>query len=61
MIPVFYTPKMVAESGCESPSAAKPTAVVASWQRQFPVEIIEPAPVTVEDSLVPTIARSSRT
>jgi acetoin utilization deacetylase AcuC-like enzyme len=49
MIPVFYTPKMVAESGCESPSAAKPTPVVASWRQQFPVEVIEPAPVTVEE------------
>jgi acetoin utilization deacetylase AcuC-like enzyme len=49
MIPVFFTPKMVAESGCESPSASKPAAVVASWQQQFPIEIIEPTPVTVDD------------
>ena len=48
-IPVFYAPQMVAESGCESPSAAKPKAVVASWERQFPVEVIAPTPVTVDD------------
>jgi acetoin utilization deacetylase AcuC-like enzyme len=48
-IPVFYTPKMVAESGCESPSAHKPKAVVASWLEKFPIEIIEPAPATMGD------------
>lgn len=49
MIPVFYTPKMVADSECFSPSAAKPAKVVASWQSQFPVELIEPYPVTIEE------------
>jgi acetoin utilization deacetylase AcuC-like enzyme len=49
MIPVFYTPKMIAESGCFSPSAAKPIKVVASWQSQFPIEVIEPTPATLED------------
>lgn len=49
MIPVFYTPKMVAESGCFSPSAAKPVKVVESWQRQFPIEIVEPTPATLTD------------
>lgn len=48
-IPVYYTPKMVADSGCFSPSAAKPTKVVASWQAQFPVEVIEPTPVTFDE------------
>jgi acetoin utilization deacetylase AcuC-like enzyme len=48
-IPVFYTPKMVAKSGCESPSAHKPEAVVASWLEKFPVEIIEPKWVTADD------------
>ena len=48
-IPVFYTPKMVADSECFSPSAAKPVKVVESWQRQFPIEVHEPTPVTVED------------
>lgn len=48
-IPVFYTPKMVADSRSMSPSAAKPVKVVASWQeRGFPIEVIEPVPVTVE-------------
>jgi acetoin utilization deacetylase AcuC-like enzyme len=49
VIPVFYTPKMVADSGSPSPSAAKPRQVVESWQKQFPIEIIEPTPVTVDD------------
>jgi acetoin utilization deacetylase AcuC-like enzyme len=48
LIPVFYTPKMVAESGCESPSAAKPVKVVEAWSK-FPIQIIEPSPVTVEE------------
>jgi len=53
-IPVFYTPKMVAiyapEKGKHfSPSSAKPIKVVESWAKQFPIEIIEPVPVTIED------------
>ena len=44
-IPVFFTPLMVADSRSVSPSAAKPAKVVASWQRQFPIEIVEPLPV----------------
>ncbi len=48
-IPVYYTPKMVADSGCFSPSAAKPAKVVESWLKQFPIEIIEPTPVTREE------------
>jgi acetoin utilization deacetylase AcuC-like enzyme len=40
---------MVADSKSSSPSAAKPAKVVESWQRQFPIEIIEPWPVTVDD------------
>jgi acetoin utilization deacetylase AcuC-like enzyme len=48
-IPVFFTPKMVADSGSFSPSAAKPLQVVESWQRQFPITIVEPTPVTVDD------------
>ena len=49
MIPVFYTPKMVADSESASPSAGKPEKVVASWQGKFAIEIIEPHPVTVAD------------
>lgn len=48
-IVVYYTPKMVANYKCASPSAAKPAKVVESWQRQFSIEIVEPAPVTVEE------------
>lgn len=48
-IPVFYTPKMVADSQSESPSAAKPVKVVESWKQKFSIEIIEPVPVSVEE------------
>lgn len=48
-IPVFYTPLMVADSESPSPSAAKPIKVVESWQSQFPIEIIEPTPATVDE------------
>ncbi len=47
-IPVFYTPKMVVDYRCASPSAAKPSKVVASWSNQFSIEVHEPAPVTIE-------------
>jgi acetoin utilization deacetylase AcuC-like enzyme len=47
--PVFYTPKMVADSLSESPSAAKPAAVVASWAKQFNISVVEPTPVGIED------------
>ena len=43
-IPVFYTPKMVADSESFSPSAAKPKQVVASWQRSFPSPSSSPRP-----------------
>jgi len=47
---VFYTPRMVADSGSMSPSAAKPAAVVADWQAHgLALDIIEPTPVTVDD------------
>lgn len=48
-ISVFFTPKMVADSESASPSAAKPQAVVASWQRQFPILVVEPEPVSVDE------------
>lgn len=49
MIPVFFTPKMVAPDQRISPSAHKPAAVVTDWlSRGFPVTIVEPAPVTRE-------------
>jgi len=48
-IPVFYTPRMVADSDSASPSAAKPEAVVESWRLEFPIEIIEPVPAELEE------------
>lgn len=48
-LPVFYTPRMVAESGSMSPSAAKPAQVVASWLAEgLAIEVHEPTPVTVD-------------
>lgn len=40
---------MVADSLSESPSAAKPAAVIASWARQFHISVVEPTPVRIED------------
>ncbi len=46
---VFYTQKMVADSESFSPSASKPELVVKSWLAHgFPIEVIEPSPVTPE-------------
>ncbi len=48
-LPVYYTPRMVARSASFSPSAAKPAQVVAAWQeRGLAIEVVEPAPVAVE-------------
>jgi acetoin utilization deacetylase AcuC-like enzyme len=48
-LPVFFTPRMVAESESFSPSAAKPAQVVASWRAcGLPIEAFEPPPVTVD-------------
>jgi len=49
-IPVFYSPEQVAEPQVASPSASKPRQVVERWQaRGFPIEILEPRPVTADD------------
>lgn len=49
MIPVFYTDAMVADSESFSPSAQKPARVVKAWQALgVALEIIAPAPVTVD-------------
>jgi len=46
-IPVFYTPKQVADAQSYSPSAGKPRLVVESWRELgIPIEIIEPTAVT---------------
>ncbi|MFT3711525.1 MAG: hypothetical protein QM817_28145 [Archangium sp.] len=49
-LPLFFSESMVAESGCVSPSAKKPLAVVESWRRLgVPLEVREIAPVTVAE------------
>ena len=49
MLPVYFTPRMVADSGSFSPSAAKPAQVVAAWRaRGLAIEVSEPAPVTID-------------
>ena len=46
-IPVFFSPQLVAPDQGASPSAHKPAAVVADWQRcSFPIDVIEPIPAT---------------
>ena len=46
-IPVFFSPQLVAPDQGASPSAHKPAAVVADWQRRgFPIDVIEPIPAT---------------
>ncbi len=47
-LPVFYTPRMVADAASFSPSAGKPVQVVERLRR-LAVEIIEPAPATVDE------------
>lgn len=45
-LPVFYSPAMVAQSESFSPSASKPSAVVASWRDIDPrLDIRDPVPV----------------
>jgi len=47
---VFFTPRMVAESGSYSPSAAKPQAVVEDWAAHgLDFSIVEPAPASFEE------------
>lgn len=49
-LPVFYTPKMVADAGSFSPSAAKPAQVVRAWlDARLDIAIHAPAPVGVEE------------
>jgi acetoin utilization deacetylase AcuC-like enzyme len=48
-LPVFYTPRMVADSGSFSPSASKPAQVVESWRALgIPLEVLLPKPVSAE-------------
>lgn len=49
-VPVFYTPRMVADGGRFSPGARKPAPVVSSWlERGFPIDVIEPSPISIDD------------
>lgn len=49
-LPVFYTPKMLADSESFSPSASKPKHVLASWRRlRIPMTVVDPEPVTDAD------------
>lgn len=52
-VPVVYSQVMVADSGHEvSPSASKPGLVAAALKAQeYPVDIVAPEPVSVEDIL----------
>ncbi|MEW6280132.1 MAG: histone deacetylase [Candidatus Eremiobacterota bacterium] len=44
---VFYSPRQsVADNSSFSPSAGKPERVVEQWLARFPIEIVEPEPVT---------------
>jgi acetoin utilization deacetylase AcuC-like enzyme len=46
---VFYDPRQtVANNPSFSPSAGKPALVVESWQKKFPVEIMDVEPVTAD-------------
>ena len=49
-VPVFYSPRMVAQTDSFSPSAAKPEAAVESWLKLgIPLRVIAPEPVSRED------------
>ena len=49
-IPVFFTPRMVANAKSFSPSPMKPGKVVNSWlELDVPAQRIEPGPVTRDD------------
>lgn len=45
---VFFSQKMVADSGSYSPSAGKPALAVASWRKRgFAIDVIEPTPASL--------------
>lgn len=49
-IPVFYTPKLVANFHDFSPSAGKPSLVLESWESlAIPLSVVEPEPLTREE------------
>jgi acetoin utilization deacetylase AcuC-like enzyme len=50
MIPVFYSPRILASSGSFSPSASKPEFVVENWkQGGLPIDIRPVIPVSPQD------------
>lgn len=50
MLKVFYTPKQsVPQNDSYSPSAGKPQRVVEQWLQRYPVELVEPSPVSEQD------------
>lgn len=47
---VFYSEKQsVSENSSFSPSAGKPRKLVEQWLRRYPIELVEPKPVTAEE------------
>lgn len=49
-IPIFYTPRMVANPQCFSPSPGKPALVVESWRKlALAMQFIEPSAVDMAD------------
>jgi acetoin utilization deacetylase AcuC-like enzyme len=49
-IPVSYSPKVLADSLCESPSASKPSRVIESWKRlNIPIRIVDTLPVHTDE------------
>jgi acetoin utilization deacetylase AcuC-like enzyme len=49
LLPVFFAPEMLADSGSYSPSASKPGAVVRRWlERGLPIRVEAPTPVDAE-------------
>lgn len=57
-LPVFYTSKMVADAQSYSPSAAKPSIVVAAWQSLgLPLTVMEPQ---LKWGVIRTVTRRTR-
>ena len=47
---VFYSShQSVPDNASFSPSAGKPQRIVAQWQERYPIELVEPRPVTPEE------------
>ena len=47
MVKVFYSPhQSVASNVSFSPSAGKPERLLAQWRERYPVQVVEPQPVS---------------